>query len=93
MPFPGQSSPPCFGAGFVHVLSLRVVPIPQDVEHCVHDDQWVQDPSTEISKNWLHLIWYFSSKELSFHICILLFPNIIPTSERERERERDREIE
>jgi len=44
---PTQSSPPCWGSGFVHVRDLDLVPSPHVTEHVVHVVHNVKPPSTK----------------------------------------------
>ena len=44
---PQQLAPPCAGEGFVQVLLLVCVPVPQDLEQEDHEPYELQPPFTE----------------------------------------------
>ena len=47
---PTQSSPPCWGSGFVHVRDLDLVPSPHVTEHVVHVVHNVKPPLTKVDR-------------------------------------------
>ena len=51
---PTQSLPPCWGAGFVHVLDLVWLPSPHETEQWLYDPKADHPPSTRLNK---HLEW------------------------------------